>query len=304
MGVLHQRTYLALQRGDVLRLPGLEIQFRLRRRERLPPVQQVVLLRHLGRLLHHICPQPLHQCLYSAVVLVHVDILVPIHPHCQFILVYPGHPFLLHEKEHPHAQGHRHRAEQHRQTLVGKHPVYPGIIKAVQRVPLQGIADADARQPPPMPPADACAIDQVIENRQKQDAREVGSHLPHRHRERLVVEQRPADAAHEYQRDKDCDGRERRTNHGRQHFLCACHASPAEAVAPLAVLRDVLRHDDAVVYHHSQGQNQARQRDDVQRQAEQIEEDEPRHQRHQHAQPDDERRLHIAQEQHRKEADE
>ena len=67
---------------------------------------------------------------------------------------------------------------------------------------------------------------------------------------------------------------------------------------------DILRHDDRAVDHHAQRQDQAGERDDVERQVKQVEEEETGHEADHHAQPDHHRALHVTQEKQRHHADE
>ena len=105
IAVLHQLIDLLLQGGDVVRMFRLEIQFRFGGSQGLLPVQQVILPGHLGGLFHHVGCEAAHQFLHAAAVFVHMDILVPLYPHHQLVLVYLGHPFLVYEVEHEDAQG-------------------------------------------------------------------------------------------------------------------------------------------------------------------------------------------------------
>ena len=244
---------LLLQGSNPVRRGSLEIQFCLRRRESLLTVQQIVLLAYGSRLFHSLVQQLSEQHIHTMPVLVHMYVFVPFHVDYQFILVYLRHTLLADGIEQKDTKRYRNHTEYATYRLVGKYPVDARIIKTVQRMFLQRIVDADAGEP--RPAAQPCPVDQHIEDRQQHDTREVGNQQPYRNRECLVIEQRPCNAAHKYQRHKYGNSGQRRTQHGRNHLTRSRHASPPQRIAPFAILRNVLRHNDAAVNHHTQRQD-------------------------------------------------
>ena len=147
-------------------------------------------------------------------------------------------------------------------------------------------------------------IDQLIEHRQQQDTRKIRDHQTNRYGERLIVEDRAGDTAHKDQRDEHGNGRQCRTEHWRDHLGRAAGASLLQALPLRPVLRNVLRHDNRTVDHHTQRQDQAGERDDIQRHIKQVEKEETGDDTHRHAQPDHDRAPHIAQEKDRDNKDE
>ena len=120
----------------------------------------------------------------------------------------------------------------------------------------------------------------------------------------MVVEDRPGDPTQEDQRHEDGDRGEGGAQHRGDHLRRTSVARLSDAHPPRPVLGDILRHDDRAVDHHTQRQDQAGERDDVERQVKQVEEEETGHEADHHAQPDHHRALHVTQEKQRHHADE
>ena len=257
-----------LQGADTLRTFRLEVQFCFRGRQFAATVQYIVLHTHVGRMLHHLSVGLLHQPVNPSAVLVHVDILVPFDTHHQFVLLNFRHALLLQVEEEKHAEWESGQCHTHAQFLVREYPVHPFVVEVLQPVVLLAVVET-LRQPSLAP--DVHAVEQQVQYRKQHDARDVRYQQSRSYGESLVHEDGSRYTAHENQRNEHRNGGERRAEHRCDYLRCTCHASPLQRVTLLAVLRDVLRYDDGVVYHHPHRQNQARQGNDIERYLEKIE---------------------------------
>ena len=282
-----------LQGRNAFRLFRLEIQFRLGSRKLTATVQDIVLHPHVGSMFQYLSVGLLHQSVHPSAVLVHMDIFVPLDTHHQFVLLNLRHTFLFQVEKEEHAQRKGGQGHAHTQFLVAEHPVDSLVIETLQPIVLPVVVET-FRQPAPA--TDVHTEEQQIEYRKQHDTRDVRNQQPCRDRERLVHEDGSGNTAHEYQRNEHGNGGERRTEHRRDDFRRPCRTSPLQRIPSLPILRNVFRHDDGVVNHHPHRQNQTRKGNDIERHLEEIEQEERHDYRNRHAQTDDDRRTHIAQE--------
>ena len=150
-------------------------------------------------MLHHLTIHLLQQPIYSPVVLIHVNILVPFHPHNQFILIYFRHTFLIKYAKHQHTQRNSKRTSHQADTFVSKRPFNTSIIKALQPVILQYFLKVSS-QPIMFPYRNT--EEQKIKHRQQHDSRKIRYHQSGRDRKRLIHENSSCDATHKHQRNK------------------------------------------------------------------------------------------------------
>ena len=87
----------------------------------------------------------------------------------------------------------------------------------------------------------------------------------------LVIEQGACHATEEYQRYKDRAGGQHRTQHRRKHFPGAFHNGCLQSHSLSPSAHHIVNHNDGVIYNHAHTQNQSRQRDDIHRDAQQVE---------------------------------
>ena len=195
------------------------------------------------------------QGIHPPMVLVDVYVLVPLHIHHQFVLVYLRHAFLTYHLEHEYAQRNGKCSPNQGKAFVGEHPVDTDIVELHQPFVLQQILEAGGK---PVVLPDADTVEQHVKHRQQHDTRKIRDHQPRSDGEGLVHEDGPGYPTHEYQRHEHRDGGERRTQHGSDHLRSTRHGRTLQRITLLPVLRDVLRHDDGIVYHHTHRQNQSR----------------------------------------------
>ena len=296
-------VYLLLQGGDPCGSLRTEIKLRFRRGKFPFAVQDKILPADRSRLFQRPAVQFLEKHLHTLPVFIHMDILVPFDAGHQFVLLDIRHPLLADKEKEEEAKRKGDKAEEHAQPLMAEHPADARIVETVQRMVLYRIIEPE-RQPLPFPCPHTRAVNQQVEHGKEHDARKVGHHQPHRHRESLVEEHGPADAAQKDERGENGDGSQRGAKHGGRHLVRARHAGTPQGISPFTVLRDILRHDNRTVDHHAQGKDQSRQGDDIQGHAEEVEEHETDDDGNHHADTDNQRGLHIPQEKHRHKADE
>ncbi|CDD50617.1 unknown [Bacteroides sp. CAG:875] len=182
-----------------------------------------------------------------------------------------------------------------------KHPLNTRIIEPCQPFVLQQVLKVGGK---PVVLPDARTVEQHIQHGQQHDAREIRHHQSRRDGKRLVHEDGPGYPAHEHQRHEHRDGGERRAQHRRDHLRGSRHGRTLQRIPLLTVLRHVLRHDDGIVNHHAHRQDQSRKRDHVERDPAEVEKEERDHHRGNHGDANDQRRTHVADEEHRHDEDE
>ena len=101
------------------------------------------------------------QSIYPPVVLVDVYVLVPLHIHHQFVLVYLRHAFLTYHPEHEYAQRNGKCRPNQDKAFMGEYPVDTGIVELHQPFVLQQILEAGGK---PVVLPDADAIEQHIQH--------------------------------------------------------------------------------------------------------------------------------------------
>ena len=178
---------------------------------------------------------------------------------------------------HPaHTDG-RERGARERQRpgepFVRKGPGYRAVI------PAHGPVGAQARQERIRPEGRELPVQRPVVHRQHEHRHGVGDQQDRGHGDGLVVEELASEAVEEDQRDEHGAGREDGAEHRPAHLLRALHHRLAQGLAPLPARRDVVGKHDGVVHHHAHAQQQSGQGDDVDRQADGIEDEEGDHQR-------------------------
>ena len=182
-----------------------------------------------------------------------------------------------------------------------KHPLNTRVIEPRQPFVLQQVLKVGGK---PVVLPDARTVEQHIQHGQQHDAREIRHHQSRRDGKRLVHEDGPGYPAHEHQRHEHRDGGERRAQHRRDHLRGSRHGRTLQRIPLFTVLRHVLRHDDGIVNHHAHRQDQSRKRDYVERDPAEVEKEERDHHRGNHGDADDQRRTHVADEEHCHDEDE
>ena len=181
---------------------------------------------------------------------------------------------------------------------MAEYPVNTRIIEAVQRVILDRVIKFE-RKPLPFPGADTCPVNQQIKYGKQHDTGEIRHHQSYSDGKSLIKEDSACNTAHKNQRGKDGNSRQRRTQHGGDHFTGSRHTGTAQGVSPFTVLRYILGHNNRTVNHHSQCQDQSGKWNDIERHIAKVEKDKADHDGHHHTESDNQRRLHISQKQNR-----
>ena len=121
----------------------------------------------------------------------------------------------------------------------------------------------------------------------------------HRHREHEAeLAEQPACLTRQ-ERDRDEHGGQRRggRDDGEEHFARTDDGGGLRACAHVAAAHDVFEHDDRVVDDHAGGQHQREQRQNVDREPDEIDEGDDADQRDRHGDRRDDRRANVEQEQ-------
>ena len=113
----------------------------------------------------------------------------------------------------------------------------------------------------------------------------------------LVVEEFTREAVEEHQRDEHRAGGEHGAEHGAPHLAGALHHRAAQGFAFLPARGDIVRQDYGIVHHHTHSQQQSRERYDVDRQADEVEDEHRYDQRHRDGHGDQQRRAEVLHEQ-------
>ena len=185
-----------------------------------------------------------------------MDILIPFYPGDQFIFLDIGHPFFVYKEKEEYTKRNGNHTEQYTERFMAEYPVDTRIIEAVQRVILDRVIKFE-RKPLPFPGADTCPVNQQIKHRKQHDTGEIGHHQAYSDGKSLIKENSACNTAHKNQRGKDGNSRQRRTQHGGDHFTGSRHTGTAQGVSPFTVLRYILGHNNRTVNHHSQCQDQS-----------------------------------------------
>ncbi len=118
----------------------------------------------------------------------------------------------------------------------------------------------------------------------------------HRHRDAELLEELPGDAGHEAGGCKDRDNGQRDRDHGEADFVGGLERGAIGRLAHAHVADDVLDLDDGVVDQNTRRQRDGEERDQVQRETEQVHHPERREDRQRQRDRGDDGGSHIAQE--------
>ena len=118
-----------------------------------------------------------------------------------------------------------------------------------------------------------------------------------RNRDAELEEVAADDAAHERDRHEHGDDRERRRGHGEADLVGAVECGAHVRLAHVQVPHDVLAHDDGVVDQQADAETERHQRQEIQREAEDVQRNESRDDRDRQGQAGDDRRAPGMQEQ-------
>ena len=291
-------VYRLFQRGNSIGSLRTEIKFRFGRRQFPFPIENEILSADRGCLLQYFIFQFLEKFIHPSFVFIHMDILIPFYPGDQFIFLDIGHPFFVYKEKEEYAKRNGNHTEQYTERFMAKYPVNTRIIEAVQRVILDRVIKFE-RKPLPFPGADTCPVNQQIKYGKQHDTGEIRHHQSYSDRKSLIKENSACNTAHKNQRGKDSNSRQRRAQHGGDHFTGSRHTGTAQGVSPFTVLRYILSHNNRTVNHHSQCQDQSGKRNDIERHIAKVEKDKADHDGHHHTESDNQRRLYISQKQNR-----
>ena len=133
----------------------------------------------------------------------------------------------------------------------------------------------------------------VIIDRNHKDGHDVGGQQHDGHRHSLIVEHRPGDAAHEYQRNEHRAGCQHGAEHRSPHLFRALKDSGAQVPFTLPSAGYIIDKDDRVVSHHSDSEKQTGEGYNIQGQSDGIEAEHREYQRHRHRQDHQHRRAEV-----------
>ena len=128
-----------------------------------------------------------------------MNILIPLDSGDQFILFYIRHPLLVYKEKEEYTKWNRDHTKQYTKRFVTKHPIYTGVIEAIQCVVLYRIIKFKRK---PFPGMNACPINQQIKHRKKHNTCEIRNHQSHCNRKGLIIEDSSGNTTHKNQGSK------------------------------------------------------------------------------------------------------
>src|SRR5690606_25996583 len=193
---------------------------------------------------------------------------------------------LRHRQVEQHGQAQSAERHQQRQRLVSQHPGQPARIAAEQSLdPVRPGAFLLGR------------LEQLGAHHRRQGQRHhQGNQDGYRQRDGELAEQPPHHVLHEQQWNQHGDQREGQRDQREADLLGALERRIQRRLALFQVPRDVLQHDDGVVYHEPGGDGQRHQRQVVQREARQVHHREGADQRQRYGYRRDDRRREFLEE--------
>jgi hypothetical protein len=217
-----------------------------------------------------------------------------------------GHELRAHQRHQGHAGGQGAGGDAQRRKFVLERPAQHGDVELAQVVlravdPMGHAAQRVVVQAPGHEGL-AFAVDRRVvpdraEHRVEREADEHRDHHRGHDGDAELVEELADDAAHEADGQEDRHDRQRGGQHRQADLVGAVHRRVVGGFAHLHVAHDVLAHDDGVVDQQAHAQAQCHQRDHVDREAEQLHEQEGAHQRDRQRQAGDDGRAPGIQEQ-------
>ena len=111
-----------------------------------------------------------------------------------------------------------------------------------------------------------------IRDRDKYDGDQVTDTQTDRYRHRLIVKQRASQIAEKNQRQEYRAGGQHGSEQRQDHFIGPPDTSLFRSSTRYRFLHDIIQYNDAVVDHHSDAEDDTRQRDDVDAETSEIQE--------------------------------
>jgi len=228
--------------------------------------------------------------IHPAVVLVHMNILVPFYAHHRFILVNLRHTLLVNQHKHQHTEWKRNYSKCHRHLFMCKHPFYTSIIETYKPLVLQEIFEAGSK---PVVLPYTHTVEQYIQHRQQHDTSKIRDQQSRCDRKCFIHENGTGYPTHEHQRYEHRYSGKRRTKHGRNHFRSSRHSCTFQRIPLLPVLRYIFCHNDRIIYHHTHRQYHSRKRNYIERYFTNIEKGKSNDYRSNHGNADNQWRTYI-----------
>ena len=181
---------------DVIRCYSLEVQFGFCTRQTATVVQQIILHSHVSRMFHHLIAfSMVHQSIHPFTVFIHMDVLVPLNAHHQFILFYLRHTFLFQKIEEEYTKRQSGKCQYRTDSLVCKHPIHTHVVESFQPVILHQIVKAFRK---PALTTNSNSIEQQIKYRQQHNTGYIRYQQTHSNGKSLVHKDGTRYTAHEY----------------------------------------------------------------------------------------------------------
>ena len=190
----------------------------------------------------------------------------------------------------PQAHGRERRAAER------QHPDNPPVAEVPAHravVEPQGAVEAQTGQEGIRPESRKPLVQRPVVHRQHEYRHAVRDQQHRGHSHGLVVEEFSRQAVEEDQRDEHRAGRQHRAEHRPADLLRPLHDGIPEGLSPLPTCRDVVRQHDGIVHHHAHAQQQAGQGDNIDGQADGIENKERDDERDRNRERDQQRRAQV-----------